>query len=382
MKPTPRSPKGFGLIIAGPSEHLVHQRLGRVRHLGRGAAAWVLPGLDRALLIPLAAQTVTFEADQITAENQGVAIGGFVIWNVADPERAGAEVDFSDPGALDRLGGQLREVVEAAIRREVANQTLEQVLRQRAAMTELLRQELLAVAGAWGLHLASIEIKSVTILSRTLFENMQAKFRDAVRLESAKSAMEADAAIARERAAEREEEARRDLTFRLAGIEREEEARRLETERDRRLEAAKEAAKRERELALLDDELALVQARAERRRAALADAEALVELEEALETRRFQIERLRVEQRERIAALDDAIARRAIETANLKDPGRLLIEALPEALAALNVGTVNLGDPALVAGLQALVARLARRDGSENPQSGQNRINRPTTSHE
>lgn len=323
----------------------------------------MIPGLDRAILVPLGAQTLHFFADQITAENQGVEIVGFAIWNVAAPERASQAVDFNEPEVgLARIGGQLREVVEAAIRREVANQTLEQVLRQRAAMTELLRQELLAVAGAWGLHLVSIEIKSVTILSRTLFENMQAKFRDALRLESAKSAMEADAAIARERAAEREDEARRDLTFRLAGIEREEEARRLETERDRRLEAAKEAAKRERELALLDDELALVRARAGRRRAALADAEALVELEEALETRRFQSERLRAEQRERIAALDDAIARRTIETANIKDPGRLLIEALPEALSGLNVGTVNLGDPALVVGLQAIVRRLAGKD--------------------
>ncbi len=358
METTPRPPKRFGLVIAGPAEYLVRQRLGRLRLLGRGAAARVVPGIDRTYLIASSAKTVAFEADQITAENQGVAIGGFAIWNIADPELAGAAVDFSDPAALDRLGGRLLVVVEAAIRREVANHSLEQVLRLRAAMTDLLRHELLAVASEWSLRITSIEIKSVTILSRTVFENMQAKFRDALRLESAKSAMETVAAIAKARAEERETEARRDLAFRLAEIEREEEAHQSETTRDRRLEAAKEASKRERELARLDDELALVRARAERQRAALADAEALVELDEVLEVRRHRTEQLRAEHRDRLAILDDTIARRVVDTANLKAPRRLLVEALPEALAGLNAGTVHLGAPALVAGVRPLVRQI------------------------
>jgi hypothetical protein len=216
-------------------------------------------------------------------ENQGVEIGGFALWNVADPARAIESVDFTDPVAgLDRLGEQLRAVLEASIRREVANLTLEQVLRQRAAMTHLLGDELAGIAQRWGLAVAAVEIRSVQVLSKQLFENLQAKFRDAQRLESARSAMETDEAIARARAADREAAATRDLAFRLAETARDEEARRQEIARDQRLEEAKETARREREIARLDSELALVRAREERLSAALGANEALLGIEEIL----------------------------------------------------------------------------------------------------
>jgi flotillin len=356
MKTTLRPMKRFGLVTATPTEYLVLQRLGRLRFPGRGAAAWVVPGLDRAFLIPSSVQSAAFLADQITVENQGVEIGGFALWSVADPARAVEAVDFTDSDAgLARIGEQLRAVVEAAIRREVANLTLEQVLRQRAAMTHLLDDELAKVAERWGLAIAAIEIKSVQVLSKQLFENMQAKFRDTQRLASARSAMETDEAIARARAADRETAAERDLAFRVAEIARDEEALRQEIARDQRLEEAKETARREREIARLDSDLALVRAREEHQRDALAANEALIGIEESLEVRRHQTERLRGEQRDRLAVIDDAITRRGIETANLKDRGRLLVEALPDVVAGLNVGTVNLGDPPLVAGVQSLI---------------------------
>lgn len=133
------------------------QRRGRLRSRGRGTAPWVVPGFDRAFLIPSSVQSAAFLADQVTVENQGVEIGGF---------------------ALDRLGEQLRAVLEAAIRREAANLTLEQVLRQRAAMTHLLGDELAGIAQRWGLAIAAVEIRSVQVLSMRIFENLQAKFRE------------------------------------------------------------------------------------------------------------------------------------------------------------------------------------------------------------
>lgn len=261
MKTTPLPLNRIGLVAASPAEYLVLQRRGRLRFPGRGAAAWVIPGLDRTYLIPSTVQSAAFLADQITVENQGVEIGGFALWSVTDPARAIEAVDFTDPaGGLERLGEQLRAVLEAA-------------------MTHLLGDELAAIAERWGLAIAAVEIRSVQVLSKQLFENMQAKYRDTQRLESARSAMETEEAIARARAADRETAAMRDLAFRLAEIEREEEARRQEIARDQRLEEAKEAARREREIARLDSDLLLVQAREKRQRAALAASEALIEIE-------------------------------------------------------------------------------------------------------
>lgn len=367
MTETPSSPasrrsssRRAGLVVAGPAEYLVHQRMGRLRHLGRGAAAWVVPGLDRAYLIPLSARTVSFEAEQITLENQGVAIAGFAIWSVSDPEIAGTSIDFADPDhAIDLLGERLREVVEAAIRREVANQTLDDVLRKRAAITGLLTDELLSVASEWGLRIVTAEVKSVTILSRQLFENMQAEFRNEQRLASSRSALEADAAIAEAEAEAQEEEARRAFELRLASIEREETAGREEIARDRRLEREREEQELAGTVARLGDELSLVRAREEHRRRALPVEEALLELEERLRALRREDELRAEEHRERLAAVADAIERRRIETENGKDRMRLLVEALPEIAHGLEAGTVNIGDPAVAALTRDFLHRLS-----------------------
>lgn len=361
MKRNDSPVKPLGLVTASPTEYLVHQRLGKTRYLGRGRAAWVMPGLDRAFLIPSSAQTVAFHADQITAENQGIEVSGFAIWSITDPERAIEAVDFADPpAALARIGEQLREVVEAAIRREVANLSLEAALRQRGSMTDSLQAELGGVAERWGLAIASVEIKSVHILSTHLFENMQAKFRDTMRLESARSALEADEGIAREEAAAREESARRELAFRLADLARQEEARREEIARDRRLEEARAEMERDLALAALDRELAMVRGREARKREALDSERGLIELDETLELRRQESERLRTEHRDRIAAVEDAMARREIATANLKDARRLLVEALPTLADGLSIEHLHLGDPALVAGVQSLIRNFSQ----------------------
>ena len=62
----------FGYVVAGPAEYAIHWRRGRTRRSGRGISLFCWPFIDRCYLIPSAAQSITFAADQITAENQGV----------------------------------------------------------------------------------------------------------------------------------------------------------------------------------------------------------------------------------------------------------------------------------------------------------------------
>ena len=93
---------------------------------------------------------------------------------------------------------------ETGVRNKFHKHTIEQVLRQRAAMTHLLGDELAPIAERWGLAIAAVEVRSAQVLSKQLFENMQAKYRDTQRLKSARSAMETEEAIARARATDRE----------------------------------------------------------------------------------------------------------------------------------------------------------------------------------
>src|SRR5262249_50218105 len=150
----------FGYVVAGPAEYAIHWRRGRMRRSGRGISLFCWPFLDRCYLIPSAAQSISFAADQITAENQGVEVAGFAIWKIGNPERAAASFDFSDSDtALRSIGENLRNVVESAIRHQVANSTIEDALRKRGTFILQLKQELAYMAGQWGLLIETIEIR-------------------------------------------------------------------------------------------------------------------------------------------------------------------------------------------------------------------------------
>lgn len=356
-----RKNKRGGLVTASPSEFLVHQRLGRTRFLERGRAALVLPWIDRYAIIPSDANSVSFCADQITAENQGVEVSGFAIWSVVDPKRAVEAADFTDPAAaINRIGGHLREVVESAIRHQVANFTLEDSLRKRATIIERLKAELDDVAKQWGLAIATVEIKSVRIMSAQLFENMQAKFRDAVRLESERSAMSTKELIDRERAEVREEAARRELAFREAEAARAAELRRAEIEREAEIEKLRGDRHLTVELAKLGYQSRLTEGRESARREAMKAETALIDLDTQLERLRFELDQTRAANRNQIATTDDAIERRRIEVANTKDATRLFLENLPGLLTGVSVKTLNLGDPLIVDALGRLARSIAR----------------------
>ena len=84
--------------------------------------------------------------------------------------------------ALSAIGSALQDVLESAIRHQVARMTIDDALRKRGSIILQLKDEMAYVAGLWGIAVETVEIKSVRILSRQLFENLQAPFRNALAL--------------------------------------------------------------------------------------------------------------------------------------------------------------------------------------------------------
>ena len=211
----------FGYIVANPAEFLIHQRFGKIRHQGRGISVFCLPVIDRYYRIPSSTHGLAFAADQITAENQGVEVSGFAIWKISDPEKTSQNFDFTDVNqAVHTIAVNLKDVVESAIRHQVAKMTIEDVLRKRGSIILQLKQELAYIAAQWGLTIETIEIKNVRIMSAQLFANMQARFRDEVRLTSETSGLETEREIAERRAAQREQLAVTEQEFKRKESER------------------------------------------------------------------------------------------------------------------------------------------------------------------
>jgi regulator of protease activity HflC (stomatin/prohibitin superfamily) len=334
-----RTSRRFGYVVAGPAEFAIHRRRGRTRKVGLGISLFCLPLIDRCYLIPSTAQSISFAADQITSENQGVEVAGFAVWKIGDPERAAASLDFSNSAAaLTSIGENLRNVVESAIRHQVANMTIEDALRKRGSIILELKNELAYIAGQWGLAVETVEIRNVKVLSSQLFAQMQAPFRDKMRLDSETSTLLTEKRLAEHRLVQKEEIAEREREFERRDLERKSEAARIKIATDSQLQAFR--LEQQRELVAREGSLHAAQA--------------------VLETDRHR-------HKAALAAIEDETRRRQIETSNMESRDLVLARQMAAALGALKVHEFNLGDTSLsrlLRGLHRLLEETKSRPGS------------------
>ncbi|OAI56397.1 hypothetical protein AYO49_04435 [Verrucomicrobiaceae bacterium SCGC AG-212-N21] len=327
--------KRYGYMVAGPSEFAIHRRGGAICHMGRGISFFAMPLLDDYYLIPSTSQSVRFAADQITAENQGVEVEGFAVWKIADPEKASTCFDFADSAvALQTIGEHLRQVVESAIRHQVANMTMEEVLRKRGSIILQLKGELAYMAEQWGLVIETVEIRTVRVLSAQLFERMQARFRDAMRLESETSALETERLLSERRLVQQEEVALKQREFERRDLERTSEAQRSKIASEAQVEAFR----------------CEQQAEVVARKMQLQTAQGMLEVERAKHN--AAVNGIEVEARSQQIAAN-----------NEKDRVLELVQQLPAAMGELKVQELHVGDDVLRQLVRALGEMMGNGQG-------------------
>ncbi len=335
--------KRIGYITASPAEFVIHQRFGRLRHAGRGISAWKWPLIDRYYILPATTNSISFAADQITAENQGVEVSGFAMWKISAPDRTITSFEFDGTNAaVEKIGVNLKDVVESAIRHQVANMTIEDVLRKRGSIILQLKQELAYIAEQWGIAIETVEIKNVRIMSAQVFANMQAKFRDAVRLESETSSLETEKQIAESRYLQREQLAAREQEFDRREAERDAEMDRIATLAESELEALKRTHRKEAAIAEFTLQRETAAAETTKKKELLQLDQQVVNLEREVQNDRFQLETERKKQQVSLAEMDDALARRRIETANTADATLAFVNHLPVVAASLGFKELNI----------------------------------------
>ncbi|NMO17914.1 SPFH domain-containing protein [Pyxidicoccus fallax] len=358
----PEKMKRWGLITARPSEFLVHMRRGRVREVsGQGASCFKLPG-DSVAIVPTSIQRLQFSADQVTSEKVGVQVTGLAVYRIADPLVAFRMLNFSFPErAQEKLAELLREMFAGAARRLVANMSVEECLakRKEGIASELMREIAPVVAGrgkledavdaGWGVIIDTIEIQDVRVLSSTVFENMQARFRR----ESERQAREAE--LAKERFVHREEtEAERQLNLQRLAAEEEVRQKKQAADEQARLEVlavearvaeAKLAQERtlKQEQATVEREVALTKLAAEqevRQKKQVSDeqarlealaaesrlAEAKIVSERALSTSRAQVEMEKLQREQEAEAARQRVALEKLKREQEADVHRAKLE--------------------------------------------------------
>lgn len=335
--------KRWGYVGAQPSEYLVCTRRGVVdrKRSGQGVRIFKWPR-DSIAVIPTTLQRIEFTADQITRERIGVGVAGIAVFRIAEPLLAFRVLDFTVPGAVERLGATMREMFIGAARRLIANLTLEECLtRRKEAIAGFLMDEIAPVVGGegapddtttkgWGIVIDTIEIQQVRIASTQVFAHLQAPYRAEIATRAELAELERKRQVAEQEAT---------ATRRRDELARDRMLREIQTaEEQRRAHAASEVAALE----------------VERTRHEAVQRQRILELDHtsATDLAKQELRMREAEARDRELALEVVQARRLAELDALTVKDRALMQLmqhLPQIAAALrqNYGTVNvtqLGD--------------------------------------
>jgi regulator of protease activity HflC (stomatin/prohibitin superfamily) len=210
-------------VSINPDEFVIHYgRGGRIKHTGRGVSFFCWPG-ETYIAVPSTIRDVNYVADQITCEKQGVRVQGFLAYRIDDFQLAYQTLDLKSRSARvlmsaekcieatdystktsettynldpnDRLAKTdliLRRLAESVVRHEVSNKTVEQMIGEREAVIESMKEQIAPTVAKWGLVIETIEFTEVWIRSKTLFQDMQAEYRNEVRKKAEQSTCETE----------------------------------------------------------------------------------------------------------------------------------------------------------------------------------------------
>ena len=81
------------------------------------------------------------------------------------------------------------------VRNAIANSTIEEMLRDRESLRKKIRKEMFEVVKGWGVWLETVEITDVTISSPSLFKDLQAKFRENMKMTASVYTMKIDSEV-------------------------------------------------------------------------------------------------------------------------------------------------------------------------------------------
>lgn len=107
----------------------------------------------------------------------GVHVKGMLIWTIhrgnEGPHKAfkqlGSDLASNNPKTANN---NLQQQAAAIIRNQIANSTLNEVLRNRVVLRKVIREEMQKVCDGWGVWLECVEITEVIISSNSVFKDL------------------------------------------------------------------------------------------------------------------------------------------------------------------------------------------------------------------
>ena len=137
-------------VISNPNEWLLVIRNGILVRAGVGLKTCVTP-YDTVVRFPSRVERISFDANNVTKEMQGVIITGFAFWSVYrdedGPFRCYKYMEGGDANA------SVQAMCESALRNLIANSTLDEVMRNRNHLRDNMKADLKGQLKGWGIWL-------------------------------------------------------------------------------------------------------------------------------------------------------------------------------------------------------------------------------------
>ena len=167
-------------VQADLNEWVVITRGGKLVQAGIGLSCFRTP-FDSVAIFPSKLTKVEVQTQQITQEMQGVQVNSMLEWCV-DRDGIGPVRAFQMLGLIggnfNNANQTLRDLTSAIVRHQIANASIDQLIKERDAIRQAIIDDITEQAKGWGVHLATVEITDVRILSGSLFNNLQTQFRE------------------------------------------------------------------------------------------------------------------------------------------------------------------------------------------------------------
>eukprot|EP00484_Ammonia_sp_Unknown_P017091 CAMPEP_0197027210 /NCGR_PEP_ID=MMETSP1384-20130603/7163_1 /TAXON_ID=29189 /ORGANISM="Ammonia sp." /LENGTH=364 /DNA_ID=CAMNT_0042456021 /DNA_START=26 /DNA_END=1120 /DNA_ORIENTATION=- len=170
---------------AEPNEWLLLIKDGELKSCGIGTQ--VFRGFNETVVkFPSLLNKVSFSAQQVSKEMQGVELSGFIIWVINRdgqcPLKAYRHIrNLSNLTADSEVNMHIKSMAESIVRSQIANLEINQVITQRKKVRDGIVGEMQEIVSGWGIWLETVEITEVKILSGSLFNDLQQPFRSSSR---------------------------------------------------------------------------------------------------------------------------------------------------------------------------------------------------------
>jgi hypothetical protein len=121
--------------------------------------------------------------ENVTKEMQGVQVSANLVWSIYREDN-GPFLAYKNLGSdlmnnVPRTANEnLTSLANGILRNQIANSSMDEILRNRNILREKIREEMFTVVKGWGIWLETVEITDVKISSSSLFKDLQAPYRE------------------------------------------------------------------------------------------------------------------------------------------------------------------------------------------------------------